>query len=87
MNKLATFEENPFKYVLNIYYIQSCSLQWKVSDREEWNTFLLISCNEQIIINEELSEVKVAQSRPTLCNPKDLYILRMELSRPEYWSG
>ena len=31
------------------------------------------------------SEVKVAQSCPTLCNPIDYK--SMEFSRPEYWSG
>ena len=71
MKKLATIEENPVKYVLNICYLQCCSLQWKVSDGEEWNTFLLIHCDEPVIMDEETSEVKVAQSRPTLCNPTD----------------
>ena len=32
------------------------------------------------------SEVKLAQSCPTLCDPMD-YIECMEFSRPEYWSG
>ena len=32
-------------------------------------------------------QVKVAQLCPTLCNPMDIHIQSMELSRPEYWSG
>ena len=34
-----------------------------------------------------LGEVKVAQSRPTLCFATPQTIQSMEFSRPEYWSG
>ena len=45
----------------------------------------LFASGGQSIIACEVSEVKVAQSCPTLCDPWT--IQPMEFSRPEYWSG
>ena len=58
-----------------------------------YNRITFLYRRNQHIISKMCVCVKVAQSCPTLCNPRDyIYIacqapLSMEFSRPEYWSG
>ena len=58
----------------------SFATPWTAACQVSWSLLKFMSTEQ--VMN---SEVKLAQSCPTLCNPWT--VQSMEFSRPEYWSG
>ena len=76
--------ENPTDRGARQATVHGVTNSWQLSTAQGCVISLQFNSHQLALCFEYNSEVKVAQSCPTLCNP--ITIQPMEFSRPEYWS-